>query len=480
MGAFLVLLLTAAIVAVFLSFIVKRLLYVASPNEAIIFSGRTRPAGKQIVGYRVVRGGRSLRVPFFEVVDKVDLTNIAIDLEVKGAYSKGGIPLNVHGVANIKLPGEEPLLNNAIERFLGRTHPEILRIAKETLEGNVRGVLALLTPEEVNQDKTRFAQTLLDEAEHDMNRVGLMLDTLKIQNITDDVNYLNSIGRIQGARVRMDASIAEARAKADAAEQQALNWGASEQARIDADLAIAQQETAKQIGEISSRRLALIAEAEGQVQALVAQVRAEIERQKARTLQVKRKLEADVVRPAEAAQQAAEEKARGEAAAIVERGRAEAEALRAVFAAYSHAGPAARSLLTLQQLLPILPKVAGIDRPLAVGKVTVLPSSDGPGSGGRGEAFARTAIGAMEQLKAATGLDLAALGKKLSAPPSQPASQPVKADIPPPAPTTPPPAPHVVATVAPIHEAAPEPPPPPPTTAPSQRTRQGGRPIRPS
>jgi flotillin len=416
MGAFLVLLLTAAVVAVFLSFLVQKLLYVSAPNEAIIFSGRMRRVGSAIVGYRVIRGGRALRVPFFEVVDKVDLTNIAIDLEVKGAYSKGGIPLNVHGVANIKLPGEEPLLNNAIERFLGRTHPEILRIAKETLEGNVRGVLALLTPEEVNQDKTRFAQTLLDEAEHDMNRVGLILDTLKIQNITDDVNYLNSIGRIQGARVRMDASIAEARAKADAAEQQALNWGASEQARIDADLAIAQQETAKQIGEISSRRLALIAEAEGQVQALVAQVKAEIERQKARTLQVKRKLEADVVRPAEAAQQAAEERARGDAAAIVERGRAEAEAFKAVFAAYSNAGPAAKSVLALQQLLPILSKVAGIDRPLVVGKITVLPSND-PASGGRGENFARSAIGAMEQIKAATGFDLAAMGKKLSAPP---------------------------------------------------------------
>ena len=513
MGAFFVLLLTALVVLGFLSFLVKKLLYVSAPNEAIIFSGRMRRVGKEIVGYRVVRGGRALRIPFFEVVDRVDLTNIAIDLEVKGAYSKGGIPLNVHGVANIKLPGEEPLLNNAIERFLGRSHPEILKIAKETLEGNVRGVLALLTPEEVNQDKTRFAQTLLDEAEHDMNRVGLVLDTLKIQNITDDVNYLNSIGRIQGARVRMDASIAEARAKADAAEQQALNWGASEQARIDADLAIAQQETTKQVGEISSRRLALIAEAEGQVQALVAQVLAEIDRQKARTLQVKRKLEADVVRPAEAAQQATEERARGDASAIVERGRAEAGALRAVFAAYSKAGPAARSVLTLQQLLPILSKVAGVDHPLAVGKVTVLPPTEGSGSPGRGDGFARAAIGAMEQLKAATGLDLAGLGKKLSEPshPSNPSHQPqpqqsqqqpartvdstqpvqpvqpVPSVAPAPAAAAPAPAPRFAAADTSVHEPSPEPPqqllpppPPPLQTAQTLRARREARAARPS
>src|SRR6185436_7032385 len=127
------------------------------------------------------------------------------------------------------------------------------------------------------------------EAEHDLNRMGLVLDTLKIQNITDDVGYLNSIGRIQGARVRMDAAMAEARLTADA----------------------------------RTRREALIAESQGQVQAQVAQVTAEIERQKARALQVKRQLEADVVQVAEADRRAAEEEARGFAARLIERGKAE-------------------------------------------------------------------------------------------------------------------------------------------------------------
>jgi len=280
MAIVMVLGLTALIVFGALSVILKRLLYVSAPNEALIFSGRTRTVGQREVGYRVVRGGRALRVPFFELIDSVDLTNIAIDIEVKGAYSKGGIPLNVHGVANIKLPGEEPLLNNAIERFLGRSRQEITGIAKETLEGNLRGVLAQLTPEEVNQDKTRFAQSLLEEAEHDLNRIGLILDTLKIQNITDDVGYLNSIGRIQGAKVRMGAAIAEAQAKADAEVQQATNWCASEIAKVDADLAIAQQETQKRVVDAQTRRAAMIAESEGQVAAQVAQVTADIEKQK--------------------------------------------------------------------------------------------------------------------------------------------------------------------------------------------------------
>src|SRR6185369_3773995 len=211
---------------VVLSFVVytlKNLLLVSSPNEALILSGGTHAIQGKMVGYRSIRGGRAVRIPLLERVDRMDMSNIPMDISVKGAYSKGGIPLNIQGVAHVKVPSHEPRLSNAVERFLGRTREEIAAVAKETLEGNVRGVLAQLTPEQVNQDKSAFANKLLEEAEHDMLRIGLVLDTLKIQNVTDDVNYLNSTGRIQGARVRMEASIVEAQMQAEAAEKKADN-----------------------------------------------------------------------------------------------------------------------------------------------------------------------------------------------------------------------------------------------------------------
>ena len=74
----------------------------------------------------------------------------------------------MHGIANVKIAGEQPVLDNAIERFLGVDRARIMAIAKDTLEGNLRGVLATLTPEEVNQDKIKFAQSLLPEAEDDL------------------------------------------------------------------------------------------------------------------------------------------------------------------------------------------------------------------------------------------------------------------------------------------------------------------------
>ena len=399
---------TLAVVLVALFAMVKKLLWVSTPNEALIFSGTQRKLDGRTLAYRYVRGGRSMRKPLVERVDVMDLSMFTVVVNVTGAFSKGGIPLTIQGVANVKLPGEEPLLSNAVERFLGRSREEIYYIAKETLEGNLRGVLAILTPEEVNEDKQRFAQILLEEAEHDMSRMGLVLDTLKIQNVTDEVNYLSSIGRIRGAKLNMEQAVAEAEARADASVQQAGNWAASEVAKVDADLQIQREETAKRIADAKSRREAMIQEARGQVTAQIAQVTAEIERQKARALQEKRRLDADVVQPAIAKQRAAEEQARGEAASTIERGRAEAGSLRELIESYRGGGAAARDVLALQNLLPMLAHVAGAHHSLSIGKMSVLPTANSAGSD-----LARKAIGASEQIKAATGVDLAGVAKKL-------------------------------------------------------------------
>ncbi len=394
------------VISLLLLIMVKRLLWVSTPNEVLIFSGSTRKIGDKNVGFRFVRGGRSLRRPLVERVDVMDLSMFTVMVHVQAAFSKGGIPLTIQGVANVKLPGDEPLLSNAVERFLGRTREEVYHIAKETLEGNLRGVLASLTPEEVNEDKLRFAHTLLEEAEHDMSRMGLVLDTLKIQNVTDEVEYLSSIGRILGAKLNQEQAIAEAEARADASVQQAANWAASEVAKLDADLQVARQETAKRVADARSRREALIQEARGQVLAQVAQVRAELERQRARALREKRRLDADVVQPALAKQRATEEQARGAAATTVERGRAEAESLKQLVAAYRSGGAASRETLALQNLLPMLAHVAGAHHQLSIQKLSVLPANSAGGT------IARQAIGASEQIRAATGVDLAGVAKR--------------------------------------------------------------------
>jgi flotillin len=210
--------------------------------------------------------------------------------------------------------------------------------------------------------------------------------------------------------VKQEATIAEARMQADAAEQSAKNWSAAEVAKIEADLAIARQDLQKRLTDAQSRREALIAEAETDVAAQIASVNAEIERQKARAPQVKRQLEADVVNPAEAARKAKEEGARAQAATILERGKAEAGALRALVETYRKAGPDARRVLALQKLRPLAGDIAGVRATLEISRITVLPSN---GTDAAGSSLARAAIGASAQIQAATGIDLVSTVKRL-------------------------------------------------------------------
>ena len=95
-----------------------------------------------------------------------------LEVSVTNAYSKGAIPLNVQGIANVKVSSAEGLLENAAERFLDRPTEQIGQIAKETLEANLRGVLATLSPEEVNEDRLKFSHQLIDEADDDIKTLG--------------------------------------------------------------------------------------------------------------------------------------------------------------------------------------------------------------------------------------------------------------------------------------------------------------------
>jgi flotillin len=386
----------AAIITVF------RNLYVCSPSEVLIFSGRTWPVpgdSGRVVGFRVVRGGRAMRVPFIEVVDRMQLTNMSIELSVTSAFSRGGVPLNVQAIANIKIPSEEPLLHNALERFLGCTQAQIVYVAKDTLEGNLRGVIAEMTPEEINQKKVIFQQKLIEEADRDLQRLGLVLDNLQIQNIGDDVGYLASVGRVRGAAVRRDAKIGEIKARASAVVQKAQNVMAAEISKIEADLMVARKENERRIVEATTQREAVISEVRGVVRGQVAEARAQLLAWDAAVEQTRRRLEADVIAPAEAGKQQAEASAKGQASQIVANGAAFAEALTALAEAYKATGGRAREALLLQKLVPIFEHLTGTIQSTHITRLTVLPS---------GSSLGTSVLSLNEQVRASTGVDLVA------------------------------------------------------------------------
>ena len=379
--------------------LLRQLYYICQPSEVLIFAGLRRRTGSgQTIGYRTVRGGSALRIPVLEEVMRLDLSNMIIDLRVENAYSKGGIPLNVTGVANIKISGDEPGIHNAVERLIGKNQDEIRHIAKETLEGNLRGVMSSLTPEQLNEDKVTFARTLLEEAEDDLQRLGLVLDTLQIQNISDDVLYLDSIGRKQLVELKRDSRIAEAEAKSQSAVKQAENQRITDLRRLDKDLAIATANAEKRTTDAMTRRAALVAEVEASVGAELARAEAELPVQKERIKQVTEQLKADVVAPAESECQTMMAEAKGEAATIIEQGRSQAEGLRDLVESLKRSGDDAKRLFLLQKLEPLLTMLSDTVQPVEVEEVSLV----GEKSGGSTLTIATL----LKQLQQSTGLKL--------------------------------------------------------------------------
>lgn len=388
--------------------IVRANLKICQPNEVLIFSGRKRRLSDgSSVGYRVIQGGRGFRIPIVEKVDRIKLNTIPIDLTVSNAYSKGGIPLVVRAIANVKVSSNEAELNNAVERLLGKTLEEIQTIAKETLEGNLRGVVASLTPEEVNEDRLKFARELLDEADSDLSALGLQLDTLKIQSVEDDRGYLDAIGRQSTAHIIAAAEVVEAEKR----EQAKLA-----EAKADMEITRAQNDV-----RILRAKLAANAEAEEakiNVAARVAEARAEQELAEQEIALSDKRQRAEVIVRAEAERAAKENLAKGNAARILEDGKAEVDVLNQKLELWKVAGPDAERLFLIQMLPDIMREVIKTVDNLKIDKLTIVDSGQG-GSGSGVPAVMSQIAGAtpavLESLKASTGIDIAGMLSRAAA-----------------------------------------------------------------
>lgn len=386
----------------------KQFVLIGKPNEVLVFSGRSRRlADGTEIGYReILGGGWTWRWPIIEKVDRMKLTTIPIEINTTNAYSAGGIPLNVHAVANIKVSSDPGRVKNAIERFMGRDPLEIQRVGKETLEGHLRGVLARLTPEEVNEDRLKFAQELASEADEDFVKLGLDLDVLKIQNVSDDVEYLDSIGRSRIAEVIRDAEIAESNARSEALQAEAASTELGDVATQNSERSIVQK--SNELREMKGRLEADVLGETKKAERAAAQARAaaEFELQDLRKQVEELRLQADVVLPAEARRQAAIFEAQGKASYTEEEGKAQAAVLQMMTDAWLSAGEDAKDIFLIQQLESVLETVVERVNSVSIGEVTLLDGGDGSAVPRHIASFPAVVRQVLEELHGSTGVDV--------------------------------------------------------------------------
>ncbi|GAA1433829.1 flotillin family protein [Microlunatus lacustris] len=406
-----------AVVVLIALFVLIRSYRTARPDEALIITGRS--ASKPS---KVVVGARSVVYPFVNKAYTLSLASRSVQVTVEG-ISKNGIKLLLQGVAQVKVGGDEENVRLAAQRFL-QQQDQIERYTQDILAGSLRSVVGTLTVEQIIHERAALAKSVQDVALESLNNQGLIVDTLQISSVEDDTNYLRNLGRPESAQVEKTAAIAEANARQEAAEKQAVS---------DEGIAIAQQRLAIRRAELKEQTDArqAAADAAGPL-AQAEQRQAIIQREEqvaVRQAELKeRQLDTEVRRPADAAKYRAEQEAAGvlagrraeaearradglaEAEALEAAGRAEAAGVLAKAEAYAQFNDAA----VIDRLVDVLPKIA---RELAApyGNIKDLTVISNDGAGQLSRNIAGNVNDTVTLLEKMTGVDLRQLVDRISA-----------------------------------------------------------------
>jgi len=396
---------------------VLKLVLVGNPSEMLIISGKRQRDGQ---GYRTLIGGRTIVIPILEKVARLSLRNMQVALDVS-AQSGGGtmMPIQVTGVANVKVSSDPSERGNAIERFLGQPPAELQRVARETLEGGIRAVIGKMTPEEIVEDRDKFVTTVMNEVTDDFRKLGMIIDSVNIQNVHDEQQYLESIARKARAEVISEARKAEAahaseavikEAEASAAARQAkairdaeaktteaISNRKAEEARLTAEKAIAEAENALRIRKAELAREAAIKETQQQEAAAEAE---------------QARLNATEVASALAARDVALAKAKGDAASVMEEGKARASSIEAIGRAIQ-ANPDALKVMLVEMMPGVVSEFAKSVDNINLGNVTVFDSGNGNAIAGAAMSRAKVLSESIGMLESVLGIDLRKLSRSI-------------------------------------------------------------------
>ena len=386
-------------------------------DEILVVYGRVRVGRAS----RCIHGGATMVWPLIQDYKKLSLVPMTIQINLTNALSLQNIRIHVPSTFTVGISTDPTIMNNAAERLLHLKTTEIENMASEIIFGQLRLTVASLTIEQINQDRDNFLERITLNVGHELHKLGLYLINVNITDITDDSDYIESIGKKAAATAvnaaKADVAVADRDGAIGAAEanrtrdiQVAENAAEAEKgkkaAHADQRIFVQNQESLAIEGENTSK--ANIAEynatlAEKEAEAMrrseVATRTAEMEVQKAQYLLEQERLKAEeIVREeiaktqieiaAEAEAERLRRIAQGEADAILARYEAEASGVKQVLEAKASGyqgliasangdAKAAATLLMVEKIDAMVNAQVEAVKNLKIDKITVWDSGNG-------------------------------------------------------------------------------------------------------
>jgi flotillin len=190
---------------------------VPAPNEALLISG-SKGRRKDGTQFRIVTGHGALVLP---VKQKARLLSLALrEAEiVEDCITQQGIRLSVRAVAAFKVGDDQVSIANAARRFLAEQDKMEVLVGR-VFAGHLRSIIGGLTVEQIIRERDRVAQEVKDGSHGEMEKLGIVVDALEIQEIEDASGYINNLAAPHAAAVASAARIAQAQADQQAAERE--------------------------------------------------------------------------------------------------------------------------------------------------------------------------------------------------------------------------------------------------------------------
>ena len=411
-------------IIIFLANIYKR----CPSNKILVVFGRI--AGQKTV--QCYHGGGTFVWPLIQDSAYLDLTPRTIHIPLKGALSQQNIRINVPSTFTVAIGTSPEVMNNASVRVLTLKNDEIESMATEIILGQLRLTVASLRIEEINQDRERFLDSIKNNIEPELHKIGLTLINVNITDITDESDYIGSIGKKAIAR-------AVNQAKIDVAEQ--VKQGDIGKALADKEKAIqvtALQAEATEGENLAKAQVALAnatlaeKEAEADKKSEIARQKAQTEIQQSRSLAERKRLEVEELVPKEIAKRKMEIDAeavaqkevlqsKGEAEALINLKKAEAEGIAEVLRAKStgyeklilacgEKPDQASTMLLIEKLEKLVELQAEAIKNLKIDKITVWDSgkesSDGKNTTSNFISGMVKSLPALHDVASMAGLDL--------------------------------------------------------------------------
>ncbi len=205
----------------------------APPSNAYIISGLSKEP-------RVLIGSGGFRIPFFERLDVVYLGQISVDIKTDVSVpTKDFINVDVDAIAKVRVTPTSEGTRLAAKNFLNMTPSQITEQLKESLQGNMREIIGTLELKPLNNDRDGFSDQVMKKASPDMAKLGIEIISCNIQNVTDKEGAIKDLGADNLARIKKDAAINRATAERDVKIETAKAEKEANDARIEADKAIA-------------------------------------------------------------------------------------------------------------------------------------------------------------------------------------------------------------------------------------------------